>query len=201
MGNIREKILATPPGQPFSPSEFLQFGSRAAVDQALSRLVRQGLVSRVARGIYARPEVSQYVGSVPVSARKLAEAVARARGTRLQMSGAEAANRLGLSTQVPAKPVFLTEGPSRVLRSGTQEIELRRAGRRRLLGAGTPAGTVISALYYLGRKGMNEKVIQTIASNVSPEVSEQLTGYIPQVPAWMAESIWKLSNTAGTVGR
>src|SRR5262245_12872660 len=95
------------------PKDFLDLGSRAAVDQTLSRLVKRGVIRRVARGIYDSPRRTPDprfgIGRPPDGA--VARAMARKTGSVIQMSGDATANGLGWSTQVPAKPVYLTDGP------------------------------------------------------------------------------------------
>src|SRR5688500_13518882 len=109
---IREHIEKLPQGQPFTTSSMVSFGSRAAVDQALSRLAQKGTIVRVTRGVYVRPEVSKYVGKVLPEPLKVVQAMAQEHGEVVQVHGAEAARRMALTTQVPTKSVFLTSGPS-----------------------------------------------------------------------------------------
>src|SRR5436189_5230479 len=100
-------------GSVFVPADFLDLGSREAVDLALHRLARKGTIRRLARGVYDFPKEHPVFGLLSPSADTVARALAGRDRTRLQPSGAYAANILGLSEQVPAKAVFLTDGPSR----------------------------------------------------------------------------------------
>src|SRR5262249_2321012 len=99
-------------GSVFVPSHFLDLGSREAVDLALHRLARKGTIRRLARGVYDFPKEHPVLGVLGPSADAVARALAGRDRTRLQPAGAYAANILGLSEQVPAKAVFLTDGPS-----------------------------------------------------------------------------------------
>src|ERR1700685_881019 len=114
---IDSRILATIHGRGrgsvFVPADFLALGSREAVDLALHRLARKGTIRRLARGVYDFPKEHPVLGLVSPSADDVAHALAGRDRTRLQPAGAYAANILGLSEQVPAKAIFLTEGPSR----------------------------------------------------------------------------------------
>lgn len=109
---MRQHIEAMPIGEPFTPTAFLQCGTRASVDQPLSRLVKTGSIERVTRGVFVRPEVSRFVGKVMPELLKVAETVAKTTGAVVQVHGAEAARRLELITQVSAQSVFVTSGPS-----------------------------------------------------------------------------------------
>src|ERR1700731_2540901 len=113
-------------GSVFVPSDFLDLGSREAVDLALHRLTRKGTIRRLARGVYDFPNEHPVLGLLSPSADVVARALAGRDRTRLQPAGAYAANILGLSEQVPAKAVFLTDGPSRTVKIGPTTIQFRR---------------------------------------------------------------------------
>ena len=99
-------------GAVFVPSDFLEFGNREAIDITLHRLTNKGTIRRLARGVYDFPKAHAALGLLSPSAETVAKALAGRDYTRLQPAGAYAANALGLSEQVPAKIVFLTDGPS-----------------------------------------------------------------------------------------
>ena len=136
-------------GVPVSAKGLLHLGSRAAVDQTLSRLARCGDLLRVGRGLYVLP-VKYRFGSRAPSVLKTVEALAAQRGERIASSSAMAANAFGLTTQVPVKPVFLTSGRSRKLKLGHQEVELRHAPPWQLVLGGRKAGDAVRALAWLG---------------------------------------------------
>src|SRR5690554_3214347 len=138
---IRAKIEEPPAGEPFVPTVFLALGSRASVDQTLSRLARTGSIERVSRGVYVRPAQSRFVGKVPPAPVKVAKAIAEAYGAIVQRHGAEAARRLELTTQAPTQPVYLTTGSRRSVRLGRLKVEMRKTSPRKLALAGRPAGT------------------------------------------------------------
>src|SRR5262245_26515031 len=138
-------------GVVFTPADFFDLGDRAALDQALSRLARQGTIRRLARGLYDYPRINPQLGPISPGPDAIARAVARKTSSKVQIAGAQAANALGLSTQVPAHAVYLTDGPSRRVAIGRSVITLRRASPKHLLAAGSTAGTVVQALRYLGR--------------------------------------------------
>ena len=121
-------------GSVFVPADFLEIGSREAVDVALHRLARQGTIRRLARGVYDFPKEHPVLGPLAPSAEDIARALAGRDRTRLQPAGAYAANALGLSEQVPAKVVFLTDGPARTVKIGSTTIltaaEARREAKR-----------------------------------------------------------------------
>lgn len=156
MQKLAERIIAhtktLPEGTPLAAKALLHLGKRAAVDQALSRLARRGRLLRAGRGLYLRPVESKYGVRAP-AAEKVVEAIAARRGEAIATSGAAAANALGLTTQVPVRPVYLTSGPSRKLKLGAQIVELRHAPRWQLTLAERAAGEALRALAWVGPGG------------------------------------------------
>lgn len=160
---IKQHIVGKGRGAIFEPSEFLGIGSRASVDQALSRLADQGVIRRLTRGLYDYPNQSLRFGLLAPSADDIARAVARKDNQILQPSPAMAANQLGLSFQVPYNSTYITDGPTRTKKIGRQVIQFRNALPKTLVGAGSKTGTVFQALRYTGKDGVNDQVIDKIA--------------------------------------
>ncbi len=177
----------------YTPKDFLDLGSRAGVDQALSRLARSGALRRVGRGLYHYPKVSVRFGALSPAPDALARALARKTGSRLQVTGAQAANAIGLSTQVPARATFVTDGLSRQMRLGNQVIQLRRAAPRRLVGAGKRWGTALQALAYLGKDQVNPNVILRLRSALSHDDRQALARHAGYAPDWMRPVIAQIS--------
>ena len=112
---VLRRLRARGSGAVAASTEFLDLGNRASVDQALSRLVRRGELRRVSRGVYGYPERSRLIGELAPRPEQVAQALARRGCQRLLVSGAYAANLLGLSDQVPARIEYLTDGPSQTV--------------------------------------------------------------------------------------
>src|SRR5580698_7824194 len=169
--SIDSRILATIRGRGrgsvFVPADFLDLGSREAIDIALHRLARKGTVRRLARGLYDFPKQHPVLGLLSPSAQVVARALAGRDRTRLQPAGAYAANALGLSEQVPAKAVFLTDGPSRTVKIGSTTIQLRQTTARNMAAAGRLSGLLIQALRELGKE------------HITPERREHLKRTLP----------------------
>src|SRR5256885_1505499 len=139
-------------GSVFVPGDFLDLGSREAVDITLHRLARERTIRRQGRGVYDFPKEHPVLGLLSPSADTVARALAGRDRTRLQHAGAYAANILGLSEQVPAKAVFLTDGPSRTVKIGPTTIQLRRTTPRNMEAAGRLSGLLMRALRDLGEE-------------------------------------------------
>lgn len=189
---ILKRIRAKRRGYVFTPSDFSAVGSRAGVDQALSRLARKGLIARLARGIYHFPELHPLVGEIPALPLKVAEAIARGAGGELQMSRAAAANELGLSTQVPGRAIYWTNARSRRRKVGGVVIELRQASPRRLAGVGTRAGTALQALRFLGPTGVNGRTVEAVRAALTHEERRQLAELAWNAPEWARPAVEKI---------
>lgn len=134
-----------------TPKDFLDLGTREAVDQALSRLARAGQLRRVARGMYDKPRISNVLKQpAPVDLDAAIAALARRDGVRILPDGLVAANQLGLTNAVPAKVSFVTDGHSRTLKIDGRTVRFRHAGPSVMRWAGKPAAPVIQALRWLG---------------------------------------------------
>src|SRR5271168_1880965 len=149
--NILARIRSSGRGSVFVPGDFLDLGPRQGVDFALHRLVKQGVLRRLARGLYDYPKSHPKLGKLSPSVDAIAEALVGRDRLRIQPSGAYAANLLHLSEQVPAKAVFLTDGPARRLKVGASEIILKRTTPRAMAAAGRISGLVIQGLKHLGQ--------------------------------------------------
>jgi hypothetical protein len=172
-------------GAVFTPADFLDIGSREAVDLALHRLARKGTIRRLARGVYDFPKEHPTLGLLQPSVETIAKALTGRDRTRLQPAGAYAANALGLSEQVPAKAVFLTDGPSRTVRIGQTTIQLRRTTPRNMATAGRLSGLVIQAFRELGQKHVTRERIEHLKRTLPSEERQLLLKDIRLAPAWM----------------
>ncbi len=189
---IRAHLQNIPLGEPFAGCELLAFGARAAVDKALSRMAETGELTRVARGIYARPKRNKYVGNVLPSPEAVARAAAHASDSTIRTHGAEALRLLGLSTQQAVQPVFLTTGPSRNLQYGKLKIRLLHTNADKLAGLSDGAVLALSALRYLGRSGVTTDTIKRIRERLSPAEYEELRFARTQMPGWLSDMFLKV---------
>jgi hypothetical protein len=192
---ILAEVAALPEATPIYAKALLHLGNRAAVDQALSRLVRGGQLMRPGRGLYVRPIETRFGPRTP-SVEAVLTALQTETGEAITPSGASAANTLGLTTQVPIRTVYLTSGTSRRLRFGTQVVELRHAPRWQLTLPGRPAGEVIRALAWFGRD-RGAELMSRLSRMLSAQTVKELSSARGRVPTWMAEHISALVASFG----
>lgn len=186
---LLDQMKSAVPGAVFGPRMFDDLGNRAAVDQALSRLTKAGKIRRIARGVYDIPKTHPTFGALSPDPDAIAKSIATQAGYRLQPTPAHAANALGLSTQVPAQIVYLTDGSSRKIKVGNQIIQFRHAGPRALLGAGTSAGVVLQAIRAFGPDHLTADIIQQLRQNLPPDTKNGLKKLARHAPHWMAPAI------------
>jgi hypothetical protein len=167
------------------PSDFLDLARRPLVDLALHRLAKKKAIRRLARGVYDLPKQHPVLGPLSPSAETVARALAGRDRTRLQPAGAYAANALGLSEQVPAKAVFLTDGPSRTVKIGTMTIELRRTTPRNMAAAGRLSGLLIQAFRELGKDHLTPARAEHLKRTLPAERRRELVKDIKLAPSWM----------------
>lgn len=155
-----------------------------------SRQPRCGDLLRVGRGLYVLPLRSRFGSRVP-SVRKTVEALVSQRGERIAFSGAMAAYALGLTTQVPVRPVLLTSVRNRKLKLGKQEVELRHASPWQLVLSGRKAEDAVRALVWLGPERAGA-ALHVIAGSLSSEERGMLADVSAQMPGWLAGPVSQL---------
>lgn len=191
---VRTKVMARirrrGPGTVHISKDFLDLGNRAAVDQALSRLVRSKTVKRLGRGLYYLPRMNKALGIEPVPGiDKVARALGRKTGSRVVPSAAVAANQLGLSTQVPAKPVYLTDGRTRRVTVGNAVIFLKHVPPKDLP-LGSPASAMVfQALKYFGKDAVGKDIIARLRRVIPPAERRKLLKDVRYVTDWIARAV------------
>lgn len=176
----------------FTPDHFRDLGSRDAVASALKRHKQSGMIRQLARGLYDYPRKDDQLGILLPATDAIAKALTGRDAIRLQPSGAYAANLLGLSTQVPMKVVYLTDGRSRTVQIGAQQIILKQTTPRNMATAGKISGLVMQALRHLGQSQVDGKVVELLDRRLDDAARKQLMKDIRYAPAWIAGIIRKL---------
>lgn len=187
-GKIAERISRRSrktPGCIFTPNDFLDLGSPHRIGMALLRLVRAGTIRHLGRGLYDVPRHHPVLGELLPTAEAIASALARKDGATIQPMEAMAANLLGLSEQVPAKAIFLTNGPARVVKVGPLTIQLKKRPLRQV-GKPSPASSLVfAALRSLGKDNANRTRVAHLRETLSPKDRKRLLKDLPLAPAWM----------------
>src|ERR1035437_7320710 len=174
MQTMRDQIVARierlGEGKAFSAKDFLDIASRGTIDMALTSLTRRGIIRRVRRGLYDMPKFNRALGGeLSPDIDEEARAVARRQRWKIVPEGAWAANLLGLSTQVPAKIVYLTDGPNNEVPIGRRSIHFKHARPKAIAGLEGKYALVVQALRYLGKDGVGPRSLRHFVDPVHAE--------------------------------
>ncbi len=177
-------------GEVFFISDFVELGNYEAVRKALQRLVKDGKIGRIAKGIYFLPKVHERLGLIYPHAEQIAKAIAKRDKARIIATGSTALNMLGLSTQIPMKVVFLTDGSARNIKIGNQTIQFKRTNPKNLSIEHRLSNLIIQALKEIGEKNISTDQINKI-HNIIEESGERELVYenLKNAPVWVQKAI------------
>lgn len=194
---VLRRVAAKGRGWAFTPHDFADLGDPRSVGMAFTRLMREGKIRRIARGLYDQPHSHPLLGQTGATADTVVAAVARKKNLRLMPSTAVAANQLGLSTQVPAQMVYHTDGAPAAVQLGRLNIVFRRNSGRTLALAGRTSGLVAQALRDIGKDRVTPTHLRTLRAGLTRAARKQLTEDTVRVPAWMRPHFRELTRTDG----
>jgi hypothetical protein len=170
------------PGEMFSTSQLLSFGTRSAVDQAMCRMVKSGGVHRLARGLFI---VAGPLATL-VTAAQAAERKAEAFGHKIVEHAADAAYRLGIGSNPNASPTFATAAASSsFLFNQTRRVHFRRASAKKRKLSETAMGDVIRSLWQLGEDGCGREAVLTAYQFVGRTHRAQMPELAGLMPTWL----------------
>jgi len=183
---------------PVSPKDFENIGKPSSIRQAMARLVKAGKLRRIRRGLYERPRVHPIIGQTPSDPLAVVESIMLERSAPWQVSGAYAANLLGLSEQVPAQLVINTTAQVSPISLGNIQIRFRRVAPSSLVGGRRQTGLVIQAVRHLGPNGVTQQSINRLQRQLKPATKRELQKLVLQVPRWMKPVIQQLAASGPT---
>lgn len=183
---ILKKIKDNKRGKIFFPISFLKIGSEDAIHQGLKRLSEKDILLRIAHGIYLYPKADPELGILYPPINEIAKAIAKRDKARIIPTGIQALNLLGLSTQVPMKVVYLTDGTQRDISIGNQSIKFKKTSPKNLAIKGKISGLVIQALREIGSGNVNDEQINSIFELLQKENPEHVKYDAALAPAWIS---------------
>jgi hypothetical protein len=188
---IYKKISRIKRGELLFPDDFNDLGSSEAIRLALHRLEKKKQIVRVAQGIYVRPIKSEYIGEVLPSAEEVAKGIAKRDRIRIVPTGVYALSALGLSTQVPLKLVFLSDGAARVVKIGNRTIKFKKTTPKNLLAKGKISSLVIQALREIKINNVTDEEEKKIIDLLKKEKPVDLLHDIKLAPVWIQKIMTK----------
>lgn len=189
---IKNRITKHGNGWCFTPMHFADLGSDASIRKALSQLQKQSFIRRLAQGLYDYPKKHDVLGTIPPDLNEAAKAIAEKDGVQIQPAGAHAANLVGLSMQVPGRIIFLTEGASKKVKIGNQEIIFKKTTKKNMLSAGTREGILIQALKNLGKNHIDKKARVQISKFLKDSNENEIRQNIKFAPAWIRTLVFEI---------
>jgi hypothetical protein len=185
-------------GWAFSSNDFVEDFSRGQIDNALSELCLEGKIRRVCRGIYDYPKFSELLQQdLSPDFDQVAQAFARKFNWRIQPAGDAALNLLGLSTQVPGRLVYLSDGPNRQYDIGKYTLEFKKSALKDVGFKHRESGLIVQALKALGQARVDEAVIATLRAQFDEKVCKQILKDTVTATGWVYETIKRVCGVRG----
>jgi len=184
---IYTKISRFKRGKIVFPEDFMLTDSQVAIRQALHRLVKKEILIRLAPGIFLYPRLDKEIGILYPSTEEIANAIAKRDKARIIPTGIQAMNSLGLSTQVPMKIVYLTDGAPRTIKLGKRSIKFKKTTPKNLMAKSRVCELVIQALRIIGRNNVTQDQLNRINDVLANESREALIHDSRLAPDWIGK--------------
>lgn len=203
MESIEEKIVrriyANHRGWAFSKNDFLDIGSDDSTRKALTSLEAKGTIRRVQRGLYDYPRTSKLLkGPREPDLGQVAQALARKSGWRIQPSENTSLNILGLSTQVPAQAVYLSDGPSKTIAIGKRELVFKKRILKESGFKHSESELVVQALKALGQDRISPETRNKLKDAIPASKWDKILRDTKTAPAWVADIIRTLAKESAS---
>lgn len=196
--SILSRIYGNGRGWAFSQADFADLGSRSAVDLALHRRAREGVIRRVIRGIYDYPRQSEALrGPVSANVDQVAHALARKFAWRIQPDGATAQNLLNLSTQVPARVIYLSDGPDRAYTVGRTKLTFEHTALKEAVFKLPESRLIVQALKAFGENRITPRIISQIREQFDPALRKRILLDTKTATGWIYAAIQEIAKDRG----
>lgn len=187
---LNERLQAVPPGTPFIANDFSDITDATTIRRLLKVKVDAGEIARIIPGVYYQPRVNKLLGEiVPANPDLVAEAIARSYGWTITASGEAALNKLGLSTQVPATWVYISNGPYKQYSLVGAKLVFKRTTNKSLNGLSPLSRLIVQALKALGQEYITKETIRSLSQRLTPGETEMLKSETMRVTEWIRQII------------
>ncbi len=195
---VVSRIYGSKRGWAFSKNDFLELGGDDLIRKALSNLEAKGTIRRVLRGLYDYPRISTLLNTpMGPDMDQVAQALARKSGWRIQPSENTALNLLGLSTQVPAQAVYLSDGPAKSYAIGNRELVFKKRSLKESGFKLRESELVVQALKALGQERVGAEVREKLAQAISAALWKKMVRDTKTAPAWVHGIIRGIAEEVG----
>ncbi|MGG5505860.1 MULTISPECIES: DUF6088 family protein [unclassified Myroides] len=189
---IVEKISKSKRGGIFFASDFVKYGTSDNIRQVLSRLEKEKFIERLSHGIYIKPKQDSLLGTIYPSIEEIANEIAKRDKVRIAPTGVLALYLLGLTTQIPLKTVYLTEGSQREIKIGNRKINFKRTVPKNLMIKDNLLHLVVQAFKEKGQKEITDSFLNTIKLAIDKIDQQVIESQLKFAPVWIQKEINKL---------
>jgi len=191
---IEKRITDAGSGYVFTRKDFQDIASSGSIGQILLRMVKDGVIRQIGRGVFDFPNTNLALGGqLSPDIDQAAKAVARKFRWSILPYGNLAANRLGLSQQVPAKITYLSDGPTKEVKIGNRIIYFKHARPKEIYADNFITGLVVQALRYLGKDRVDDKIISHLKQKLSHNEKSELSENIRYSTEWICNVVQKIA--------
>ena len=191
---IQERIGNAAEGTVFVSSDFADIADTETIRRNLNRLTQAGVVRRILKGVYEKPEYSEmlkeYVAADPDA---VAKALARSYHWTIAPCGNTALNLLGLSTQVTAVWSYISDGPYKTYEWNSQRLEFKHRTNKEITGLSDMTALVIQALKTLGKTNVNSKTVQALQARLTDTDKAAMLKEAAQSTDWVYDTIRQIA--------
>ena len=188
---VRARIKNASPGDIFIPADFSDLAEARKITMCLSRLHEDGTIEKIKRGVYMKPRYSRLLNrSVPPREDAVARAIARNYGWTIVPCGDAALNMLGLSTQIPAVWLYVSDGPYKTYETEGIRFQFKHTDRKNeLIGVSETTAMIIQALRALGKENIDSQAISYLSGRLDAKEKRQILQESLYVTVWIYEAI------------
>ena len=186
---IENKIRKSSKGKIFFAEDFQKFGTSENIRQVLRRLEEQGVIVRLAHGIYLNPKKDELLGIVYPSIEQIAKEIAKRDKARIAPTGVMAMYLLGLSTQIPLHAVYLTDGAQREINIGKSKIKFKKTSPRNLAVKDGLLQLIIQAYKITGEKNISQAFEEKLIPYIKKLDENILNPQLKFAPVWIQKRI------------
>lgn len=189
---IETKISKSSLGELFFADDFVKYGSAANIRKVLSRLENEGLIVRLSHGIYLKPKQDPLLGVIYPSIEEIAKEIAKRDKARIAPTGVLALYLLGLTTQVPLKAIYLTDGSQREIKIGNRTIKFKRTAPKSFAIKDELLHLIVQAFKETGQKEVTESFLLNMQSSVLRVDKQIIKTQLKYAPVWIQKVIHQL---------
>ncbi|WP_435138383.1 DUF6088 family protein [Formosa sp. A9] len=196
---IEHKISKATRGRLFFSEDFTGYASQDAIRQSLSRLEKDGVLTRLAQGIYLKPQIDDLLGVIYPKIEDVAKQIAKRDKARIAPTGVYALYTLGLTTQIPLKITYLTDGSQRDIKIGKSVIKFKKTVPRTFAIKDELLQLIVQACKEIGQKNITETFIKQLQPKVQQLHKNIVAKELKFAPVWIQKLIQELYNDSNYV--